>query len=229
MVKGARKTGGSFRRQKNRDLVRSSQQRSEKTTILIIGEGKETEPNYFRGLRDDKADSSGFKIMVKEGRGGTPEDAVNEAIRLKQQAERRGEGFDEVWCVVDVEGQEKRESLEAAVRLAEEKGIIPCLSNPCFEVWLLAHFVRSKKAYHYCDAVVVELNKKWLKQTKQKYQKGDKQIYYRISHLTKKAIKNARDVLEQDHQGKDRLDGNSSTEVYRLVGKLVGGNGQRKV
>ena len=222
MVKGARKTGRKRCYRQSRDLTRSSQLRQVKKTILIVGEGQETEPNYFRGLKTEKVIKKSFDITIKKGPGHSQLQVVENAIKVKEQYKSRGELFSEVWCVFDVEGQDKRESLEAAVRLAEENGIIPCLSNPCFEVWLLAHFLRSKKAFHHCDAVIVDLNKKWEKHTKQKYQKGDKQIYERVLGLTQTAIDNARKVREIDHGGKeDTADCNSSTEVYRLVGRLL--------
>jgi len=223
MAKGARKTGRDRSYRHSRDLTRSSQLHPVKKTILIVGEGQETEPNYFRGLKTEKVVKKRFDLTVKKGPGHSPVHVVENAIKVKEQYRSRGELFSEVWCVFDVEGQEKRESLEAAVRLAEENGIIPCLSNPCFEVWLLAHFLRSKKEYCHCDAVVVDLNKKWEKRAKQKYQKGDKQIYERVSGLTQTAIDNARKVREIDHKGKaNTADCNSSMEVYRLVGKLIG-------
>ena len=224
MSKGARKTGGERRRQQRDALVRRSQKRRDKRTILLVGEGEETERNYFDAIKREDIVAKRFAVTVKKRHGVSPERVVEEAIGYKEQAESRGEDFDEVWCVLDVEGSEKRDSLEAAVRLAEENGITLYLSNPCFEVWLLSHFERRSRAYNNCDVVIVRLNRKWRTLCRQDYRKNDDRIYQRVSGLTEEAIENARLVREVDHRDiENTADCNSSTEVYRLVGKLMGG------
>jgi len=60
---------------------------------------------------------------------------------------------------MDVEGPSHRDSLEKAVKLLKENGITLCLSNPAFEVWLLAHFKRVTRSFKDCNAVIVELKK----------------------------------------------------------------------
>jgi hypothetical protein len=44
---------GGKRTQEEKTPRRLSTQRPEKTPILIVCEGRETEPNYFHGLRDE--------------------------------------------------------------------------------------------------------------------------------------------------------------------------------
>jgi len=223
MTKGARKTrrirgvrGKCFPRRVSRAFPI-------KTTILIIGEGQETEPNYFDGLKREDKVVAKFTVTVKRGHGFSPEKVVKEAIEHKARAERRAETYDEVWCVIDAEGPEKRESLGQAAALAKENSIRLCLSNPSFEVWFLAHFEKTGKAFNDGDAVIVRLNKHWRKHHTQDYQKSDDRIYRRLCGRTQTAIANAQWVRE-DHfrHVADTADCNSSTEVYRLVGYLIG-------
>ena len=207
------------RRRKPNRLQRRSAGRAKKTTILLVVEGEKTEPNYFWGLKQN-ALADRYSLTVKEGPGGSPEAVVKEAIKQKRIATN---DFDEVWCVLDVETPDKRDRLDDAVKLAGQNKIKPCLSNPSFEVWFLAHFEKRARAYQNCDKVIVQLNKHWQNHYQQDYQKGDDHLYRRLSPHTQKAIDNARWVRETHHQDKmNTADANSSTEVYRLVEKLLG-------
>jgi len=223
-MSSAARTGSGFRdRTRVSSATRIPAARSIKRTVLIVGEGQQTEPNYFRAFRLESTVSERFSVTVKKGHGRSPEAVAKEAIKYKRQAENRGEYYDEVWCVLDVEGLGSREFLERAIIMAGQNSIKLCLSNPCFEVWLLAHFVRESRAHNGCDSVIGRLNPHWRRLCRQDYRKNDEQVYVRISDLTESAIDNARLVRETDHHDiADTADANSSTEVYRLVGHLIG-------
>ena len=148
-------------------------------------------------------------------------DVVKQAVALAQQAKNQGEDYDEVWCILDVEAQHERDFSEV-IRFAQEQEIGLCLSNPVFEVWLLAHFERTARPFQDYDAVRTVLNKRWMKEFGQDYQKNDERIYERLRSRTDSAIDNGRWVLENHHKSERSLGANSSTEVYRLVGKLKG-------
>jgi hypothetical protein len=193
-----------------------------KVTVLIVGEGRETEANYFNGLKRLDEVSARFTITVKRGRGSNPESVVQEAIGHKQVAERRSEDYDEVWCVLDVEGPDKRESLGKARTLANQNGIRLCLSNPSFEVWFLAHFVRTRRSFRDGAAVIVELNRHWPRVSAAAYNKSDEQVFERLEGLLEEGVRQAKAVRENDHHEADTADCNSSTEVYRLVEHLLG-------
>jgi hypothetical protein len=64
---------------------------------------------------------------------GPPAQLVRYAAKLREND--RG-GFDEYWCVVDVDEFDIAEAIAAA----ESTGISLAVSNPCFEVWLILHF-----------------------------------------------------------------------------------------
>ena len=225
MSKGARKTGRVRSRSRAGVPRRESKSRPTRRTVLIVGEGEKTEPNYFRGLRKRPDVAKGFRVTVKKGKGFSPEEVLIETITQKQQAENRGEDYDEVWCVLDVEGPSKRASLDKAVSMAEGSGVLPCLSNPSFEIWFLSHFVREARAYMDCNAVMVRLNNYWKKHCGQTYKKGDDRVYDRVSDRTQTAIDNARWGRETHYGGEcNTAECNSSTEVYRLVEHLLGGS-----
>lgn len=201
--------------------TRSSLDGSSKRTLLIICEGRETEPRYFNELKRESFVVQHFDIKVKEGRGGSRQQIVQHAVDLKN---RNNEDYDEVWCVMDTErlnNVETRQDYRAALKIAADHGIQMAISNPAFEVWLLAHFARTSRAFKDCDAVIVDL-KHWNRQFQREYEKSDPRIFSRLTDLLTAGLKNSRSVREQDHADQpDIADCNSSTEVYRLISRLV--------
>jgi Arc/MetJ-type ribon-helix-helix transcriptional regulator len=193
-----------------------------KARILIVCEGRETEPNYFRGLREEEVVRRKFNVVVKKGKGGSCSEVVQQAIDEMANAATRGEAYDEVWCVFDVEQPARFEEARAARRQATDHGIRLALSNPSFEVWLLAHFVRTKRSFASGSDVIRELNKHWQREFSRQYEKNDEQVYARLRDRTETALDNAQKVREQDWASADDiLDCNSATEVYLLVDRLL--------
>jgi len=208
------------RRSRRRPPHRESKQR-----VLAVCESRETEPNYFRGLRDEQGVRVQFAVKLARGKGGTALDAVQRAISIKEQA--KGDGrefeFDTVWCVLDVEQAGGNPQLAQARKLANENGIRAVLSNPAFEVWVLAHFERTAKSFIDCDKVIGHLQKHWRSAFGSEYEKNDRKIYHRLSGSTAEAVGNARWVREVHFRDRhDIVDCNSVTDVYRLVEFLLG-------
>jgi RloB-like protein len=218
MRRGSSKTRGSQGRSTSPTRIR--RKRVVKRKILIICEAEKTEPGYFRGLRDEESVKRKCATTVKKVINQTPEKVVERAIEIMLVAKSRGEHFDEVWCVLDVEGanQNNPESIQEAVKLAEANNINLCLSNPCFEVWLLAHFVQMDKYFKNYDAVKKVLDKHWNTNFKQKYDKSNTDIYRRIFQFTAIAIERAELVRKNNRT----LKSNSYTDVYKIVKLLLG-------
>ena len=197
-----------------------------KKLVLILTESRETEPSYFDALKNEDSVKAIFKVNIKRT-GDCPDKVLRRAIELQEEQELRdSEGifaYDQVWCVLDVEGPENLKSMNEAIDLAQKNNIRLCLSNPCFEIWFLSHFVREGRYYRSAKAVEQRLNKPWHDRIGQEYDKTDARIYDMISDLTDQAIQNAQWVREEHHKDKKNpLDCNSSTEVYRLVKFLLG-------
>jgi hypothetical protein len=215
--------GGSKRTRAEKPLQRRSRHRSERIRILIVCEGRETEPNYFDGLKEEKAVEQKFIIEVKKGRGGSCRAVVRQAIAEREKAASRWKEFDEVWCVLDVEQAGQREHVIEARTLAGQHDIQLALSNPSFEVWLLAHFDSTRRFFADCDKVSEHLNKHWRREFEQDYEKNDERLYTRLAGLTRTAIGKARKVRKEDWDpAADIVDCNSATDVYRLVERLLG-------
>ncbi|XVV02098.1 RloB family protein [Actinosynnema sp. CA-248983] len=77
---------------------------------------------------------------TQSGTGGGRTEPIG---RLRGPGPKRAEdGFDEVWCVLDVDDFD----MAKAVASAHRAGVKLAVSDPCFEVWLLLHF-REHTAY----------------------------------------------------------------------------------
>ncbi|MFB9239949.1 RloB family protein [Plantactinospora siamensis] len=102
--------------------------REQRRTVLIATNGESTERAYFSGL---KQEFTTHRVMVVVERG-SPLEVVRGAARR-----RDANDVDEAWAVCDVDQYRTQETDAAAtanqVRLA--------WSNPCFEIWLLLHYV----------------------------------------------------------------------------------------
>lgn len=190
---------------------------------MIVCEGEKTERYYLDGLKREETVSKAFAITVVPGRGGSRSQIIERAIN--QKAQRKG--MDVVLCVLDTESLETiqaKADLAAARQEAAHNDIDLYLSNPAFEVWFLAHFIRTSRFFRNCDAVIVELDRKWNDAFDQPYDKSDNRMYQKLATHTQDALNNAKMVVEIDHREKtDIADRNSSTEFYRLVEKLRSG------
>jgi hypothetical protein len=195
--------------------------RPQKKTVLIVGEG-DTEQYYFDGLKRDEAVSRAFAVTIRDAGGGSPEDVVRKAVDFVERAGLENRGYDAVYCVMDVEGLDKKASLSKALTLARSENIRCCLSNPSFEVWLLAHFARTCKSFGNAANVVKELEKFWKTLSSAVYDKNDRDIYRKTVYLIDTALNNSRSVHKQDHREGDVADRDSSTNVYELVSYLLG-------
>lgn len=215
------KKGREKRQSRKGKLDRVRISRQPKSRILLVGEGKETEPNYFRGLKREECVASRFVIDVRAGDGGSAEAVVKLAAEI---LDRTDDEYDRVFCILDVEEPSRRDTLERARRLATSMSPSPglVLSNPAFECWLLAHFLKTHKSFSTAE-LRAELDKCWRREFAKPYGGNDKGIYGLLAGRTETAVNNAGEVREIFHKDKDdTADCNSSTEVYRLVAYLLG-------
>lgn len=127
--------------------------------ILIVTEGSDTEPNYFNALRTQWHLTS---VKVRAADSSAPSHVVGTAIRLRdeaKQASRQGgfrAPFDEVWAVFD---QDQHTTLTEALAQARREGVKVAFSKPCFEIWLILHFILSLKPMITADQVEEELGR----------------------------------------------------------------------
>ncbi|WP_394821136.1 RloB family protein [Pendulispora albinea] len=131
----------SKQRDRERRPARSTTPVEPRRRLLVVCEGKVTEPEYLEGFRR-YCRNPRIDIRIV-GPAGDPFTLVRKAKALQQNAEAaaRGENdhnllYDEVWCVFDVDEHLR---LPDAVKFARDNGFRLAVSNPCFELWLLLH------------------------------------------------------------------------------------------
>lgn len=185
-------------------------------TVLIVGEGVKTEYNYFSDIRLLPEVRSRFEIDVKKGGNSAPS-IVNTAIEL---ANRREIPYTKVWCVLDVESQLNYPKIEEARTIlrknatAKKNSMELCLSNPCFEIWLLAHFENTSKPFNGCQPIKSLMDKHWEPVFKHKYEENTEGIFTRLRESLPAAIEHATALLPPEECAFNK---NSSTEVYRII------------
>jgi hypothetical protein len=108
-------------------LSRPEPTKSIKPSILIVCEGENTEPSYFRQF---KLSSATIKPI---GTGFNTVSLVEKAIELSNE-----KTYDQVWCVFDRDDFNESD-FNTAIQLAEKKNIKVAYSNKAFEYWLILH------------------------------------------------------------------------------------------
>lgn len=105
----------------------------ERPTILIVCEGGNTEPSYFRQF---KLSSATIKPV---GEGYNSTSLVKRAIQLSKE-----KSYDQVWCVFDADPKpdnlKQAKNFNDAIKLADKNGFGIAYSNQAFEYWLIIHF-----------------------------------------------------------------------------------------
>lgn len=145
--------------------------RKVKPTIVIVCEGKETEPIYFEKFRT-KYVNVDVKIPDKSSKGKNkgketdPSSLVEKAIYYKKRMDIIHKDGDRVWCIFDVDinyqnpdaKTSKQKEIESAYKDAYKNNIYLGISNPCFELWYLLHFQYTTGFLKDGDAVKQRLN-----------------------------------------------------------------------
>ncbi len=239
---GVKRTIGDLSRDKRR-------KRKVKPTILIISEGKDTEVNYFKEF-NLKYVNVDIKIADRNSAGKNksrktdPSHLVDKAIDyIEHKYDINQDDGDSVWCLIDVDLNyqnpdpinQRVEELERAYKKTkdyekERKQIINLgISNPCFELWYLLHYIYTTANLKNYDAV----KNKLVKETPLKDYEKNKCINILLQDKIADAIKNSvklkayheslgRSLMDFEKNSsmlnlKDIIEGNPYTNVWELV------------
>lgn len=178
-----------------------------KKRILIVCEGKKTEPNYFRSFRITSA------VIKIKALGKNTKELVTIAKRFQEQAIKNKERFDQVWCVFDRDSFKKSDFIDA-LSLAAENQMQVAYSNEAFEIWYLLHF-----SYFSSGVSRKDYGKKLSKSLGKAYRKNSTTMYDDLLSLQSKAIKSAKKLLLSYDPHNPEAD-NPCTTVFKLVEEL---------
>lgn len=135
------------KRRKQPSLERAAPTLLERQRILIVCEGENTEPSYFRKFKLSNA------TIKPIGEGYNTISLVERALELAKH-----ESYDQVWCVFDADPKPdnptQAQNFNAAIQLAQRNKFGVAYSNQAFEYWLILHFEdhqggpMNRKDYH---------------------------------------------------------------------------------
>ncbi len=225
MAKPKRRKRGQHKRARSwSDYARRPGVRQPVQCILIVCEGKKTEPNYFRSLCDKlRLRPIEVEIIPGDESGSAPISIVQHALHLKRQRERDVRKqrttklkFDQIWCVFDQENP-PHASFSRAVNQARDNRFELAVSTPAFEYWYLLHYEDTARPFRNADEIAKALKKHIPDYVKCRDVYDD----CRLSERTGVAIERAKRVWSHWADEQEQFP-NPSTLVFLLVEKLQG-------
>mgnify|MGYP001479748979 CR=1 FL=1 len=209
----AKSNSKDFKR-RGSEILRKPGDRQSKEITLIVCEGENTEPNYFRGLRAYLKLNSINVVIKKCQTGNDPMNLYNFS-----QKQIKIHDYDHVYCVFDKDNHSNYKEAIAKMEATKNKKnkIYAIPTVPCFEYWLLLHFEYSTSPYSTLGRKTAadQLISK-LKNYIENYNKSDKKIFSIVNENDglSKALTNAATAFEsQCNVDTD----NPSTRIHSLV------------
>lgn len=175
-----------------RKLGRSKPSREQYARVLVVSEGSETEPHYIIGLRDLYRLSQANVIV--NGAGVSPSVVVQKAIDIFSD----DGDYDKVYCVFDRD--EHADYNDAVQRIKSQKptGLFEAvISNPCFEYWILLHFILTTAPYNKTGQLTAaKCVLRELKKHLPDYEKSGKDVFEALRDRIPTAVKHATGALK---------------------------------
>lgn len=202
------------------DLKRAVAELIEKPSILIVCEGKNTEPSYFNQFRLSSA------TVKSVGEGYNTISLVNRAVQLANQRQ-----YDQVWCVFDKDDFNDID-FNSAIHKAQTNNFGIAYSNQSFEYWLILHFDDHQGGGMHRDDYNEKINK-LLKPYNVIYDGNSSKVvnenFFELldsadERTRKKRVDLAIERAERNYNQFDHLNPaqeESSTTVFRLVKELL--------
>lgn len=201
-----------------RQLERRAAKREAYAKVLVVCEGQKTEPFYFADLRNHfRLHTANVEIC------GDCESDPGSVVRFAQQRYREerdtGDGFDKVYCVFDKDAHHSYSEALSMIASAKPRDTFTAINSvPCFEYWLLLHFIYSTKPYVASPGnsagsqIITDL-----KQYLPNYLKGTKGLFTQLLSSLEFAKNGAeRSLVAANSASTD----NPTTHVHKLVNFL---------
>ena len=191
---------------------RNAGTRERKKLLIISAEGKnKTETQYLKRLVNQTR-----RVITAKGNDTDP---IQIAEHLKEEmmdCDFNSELGDVAFAFVDhdLKSDKNAAITSAEAILADTEGQL-IVSNPCFEIWFLAHFRFTTKSFRSSQDVINELSKEL-----GGYSKEDPLVYEKLKDKTTVAIQNAQrmeDFCRTAGYTYHTHDFAPSTDVYKAV------------
>lgn len=193
-----------------RNLRRVSYVREVKQTFLIVCEGENTEPDYFKAFR---LTSANIKAV---GQGINTVSLVQKALRIREEERKKGREYDQCWVVFDKDDFPDSD-FNRAIALAHSNGMNAAYSNQAFEYWFLLHYNLFQGPMHrnrYAEKLSGLLGVPYSKEAG-----FAGQVFRLLADKQEQAIRNAKTIMHQ-MENIPPAQAESSTTVHLLVEEL---------
>ncbi len=209
---------------KRKDFVRLEGVRSARL-VVIASEGRCTESIYFTAVKDKlRAPNVHVEILNRNSNDSSPENVHAQIVEFMQ--EYNIEDDDELWLVIDRDRWHDKMLSQVAQLCSQNPHLNFCMSNPCFELWLLLH-LEDIRLYDEETTSQLKSNHKgksgltWLKK-RMRYLMGS---YSESNYDALKLLPNFRKAMdiavELDVNPSDRWPQTVGTRVYKLMKSII--------
>lgn len=160
--------------------------------IVIAAEGRATENIYFEAMRQELCASNvQLVVLNREDDNSSP---ANVHRQLKAFIDEYNiQEDDQLWVIIDRDDWKEKMLAEVAQLCQQNDNLRFCMSNPCFELWLILHL---EDVMAYCDEDKQSLlenpristhgtwTKYRLRQLMGHYQEADYNPYQLLPHIS---------------------------------------------
>ncbi|MDE6560486.1 MAG: RloB family protein [Muribaculaceae bacterium] len=209
---------------KRKDFVRLEGVRSARL-VVIASEGRCTESIYFSAVKDKlRAPNVHVEILSRDTNESSPESVHAQITDFMRQYNI--EDDDELWIVIDRDRWHERMLSQIAQLCAQNPHLNFCMSNPCFELWLLLHLEDVRK-YDEPTTTAMIANRKsssgltWLKRRMRDLLGSYSESNYEVSRLLPNVSSAMEIARKLDVNPSDRWPQTIGTRVYQLMGSIT--------
>ena len=197
-----------------RPINRRAPVRDPAPRVVVVAEGKVTEPGYLRAFDRIHGDRSSARLVLIGG-AGDPRAVVERAIEESRQSRRdRLGGRDSVWAMFD---RDEHPRFDEAKNMAAGNDVRLAISDPCFELWAILHYRECDAPLdrHECRRTLEELHPGYGSSGKKVF--DDPEV---IENKYRDAVGRARKSLARREEEGDP-GGNPSTTVHHLTEHIL--------
>lgn len=195
--------------------------------VVIAAEGKDTENIYFEAMKLElAADNVHVEVLHRGNNESNPATVYNQICKFEKLYNI--EQDDELWVVVDRDKWTVKMLSSVALYCSQNSSLKFCLSNPCFELWLLLH-LEDVSTYSKVELEKLVTNKKntkwgstWLKSRMVQLLGHYKESDYDTSKLLPYIDKAIERAEKLDVNPTDRWPQKIGTRVYLLAKSIMG-------
>lgn len=207
----------SLRKRKPHVLSRKIQTRESYDSVLIVCEGKKTEPYYIDELRK-YFQLSQANVVIDPNSDSSPISVVEYALKLAKEAIKQKNPYTRVYCVMDrdrhhtfTQAMSKIAGYNSTVTTADT-----IISIPCFEYWILMHYEATTSIFGAsggspCDDLIRTKLKNYIPSYSKADRTKSKEL---IETKLDTAIKNSKTTTKV---AKSSGTNNPSTQMHELV------------